>query len=130
MNKMVDMQKAFDAVYKYFHLGNAMECERLYKALEEAYELTAQSERWIPCSERSPEEADGIVLVCMPDEPPYNRREPFINAKHNQQVEVAMYSQHSDTWFFGMGAVSSTKPIVWMPLPEPYKRSKDTDEIN
>lgn len=44
MNKMVDMQKAFDAVYKYFHLGNAMECERLYKALEEAYELTAQPE--------------------------------------------------------------------------------------
>jgi len=126
MNKMVDMQKAFGAVCKYFHLGNAMECNRLYTALEEAYKSTAQPEqKWIPVTDRLPEEADGTVLVCMPDEPPYNEREPFIDSKHNRQVEVATYSQYSDTWYFAIGAVSSTRPIAWMPLPKPYERSEE-----
>ena len=81
--------------------------------------------RWIPVSERLPEEADGTVLVCMPNESPYNEREQFINAKHNQQVETAHYSQYSDTWYFAMGAVSETRPVAWMPLPEPYEKEQE-----
>ena len=86
---------------------------------------TIEPQRWIPVTERLPEEADGTVLVCMPDKFPYNEREPFINAKHNQQVETATYSQYSDTWYFAMGAVSSTRPIAWMPLPEPWKGEEE-----
>lgn len=87
--------------------------------------VTQSASQWIPCSEKLPEEADGTVLVCMPNESPYNEREQFINAKHNQQVETAHYSQHSDTWYFAMGAVSETRPIAWMPLPEPYREEKN-----
>lgn len=53
--------------------------------------------QWIPCSERLPEESDGTVLVCFPDEFPYSNKEPYINAKHNQRVKTATYSQFNKT---------------------------------
>lgn len=77
--------------------------------------------KWITVSEAMPEEADGTVLVCMPNKFPYNEKEPFVNAKHNRQVETATYSQYSDTWHFKNGGVTSVRPIAWMPLPMPWK---------
>lgn len=76
---------------------------------------------WIPVTERLPEESDGTVLVCMPNVWPYNYKEPFINAKHNCQVEIATHSEHSGNWYFSGGAVRDVEPIAWMPLPEPYQ---------
>ena len=81
--------------------------------------------KWIPVSEAMPEESDGTVLVCMPNKFPYSEKEPFVNAKHNRQVETATYSQYSDTWHYTNGGVKSTRPIAWMPLPEPWKGEDD-----
>lgn len=81
---------------------------------------------WIPCSERLPEGSDGTVLVCFPDEFPYSNKEPYINAKHNQRVKTASYSQFNKTWYIGdFGAIGEVRPIAWMPLPEPYKEEQD-----
>ena len=75
---------------------------------------------WIKCSERLPEESDGTVLVCFPDEFPYSNKEPFVNAKHNQRVRISSYSQFNNTWYIGdFGAIGEVRPIAWMPLPEP-----------
>lgn len=75
---------------------------------------------WILCEERLPTEADGTVLICMPDIEPYNRKEPYPDAKHNQRVRTGKYSQYSKTWYKGdMCGVGGADPIAWMPLPEP-----------
>lgn len=75
---------------------------------------------WIKCSERLPEESDGTVLVCFPDEFPYSNKEPYVNAKHNQRVRIASYSQFNNTWYIGdFNAIGKVRPIAWMLLPEP-----------
>lgn len=73
---------------------------------------------WISVNDRLPTESDGTVLVCMPDVSPYNLKEQYVNAKHNQRVIIARYSEHSNRWFFD-GSVSKDSPTHWMPLPEP-----------
>lgn len=68
---------------------------------------------WIKCSERLPEESDGTVLVCFPDEFPYSNKEPYVNAKHNQRVRIASYSQFSNTWYIGdFCAIGEVRPIA------------------
>lgn len=74
---------------------------------------------WIFTNERLPKESDGQVLVCMPNEFPYNHTQPYPNCKQTQRVRTAHYSEFSDTWYYEMGATSKDKPIAWMPLPEP-----------
>ena len=79
-----------------------------------------EESKWIKCSERLPEESDGTVLVCFPDEFPYSNKEPYVNAKHNQRVRTASYSQFNNTWYIGdFSAIGEVRPIAWMPLPEP-----------
>lgn len=83
------------------------------------------TQRWIPVTERLPEESDGTVLVCFPDIKPYNLKEPFVNAKHDRRVCTGTYSQHSKCWYIGeMNAVGGDDPVFWMPLPEPPKEEK------
>ena len=80
--------------------------------------------RWIPCSERMPEEHEWIgtkkfgttisdeVYVTFENE----KGERFCQHMKFQNGELSRYDQfHMDTWFKG------SKPIAWMPLPEAYK---------
>lgn len=81
---------------------------------------------WIKCSERLPEESDGTVLVCFPDELPYSNKEPYVNAKHNQRVRTASYSQFNNTWYIGdFCAIGEVRPIAWMLLPEPPEEEEN-----
>lgn len=64
-------------------------------------------ERWIPCSERLPEK-NGRYLVT-------NSAWGAMEVDWNACVDGA--------WVF-----SNTKPIAWMPLPEPYKMGGDENE--
>lgn len=80
---------------------------------------------WISVKDRLPEESDGTVLICYPNQAPYNLMEPYINAKHNRRVVTGCYSQHSRTWYHGdMRGVGGDDPIAWMPLPEPPKEEE------
>ena len=77
---------------------------------------------WISVNDRLPTERDGTVLVCYPNQSPYNLLEPHMNAKHDRRVSTGCYSQHSCTWYHGdMCGVGGADPIAWMPLPEPAK---------
>lgn len=81
--------------------------------------------RWILTSELLPEEGDGTVLVCFPDVPPYNLKEPFVNAKHDKRVQTGHYSQFSKTWYIGdFCGVGGTEPIAWMPMLEPLQEAQ------
>lgn len=77
---------------------------------------------WISVKDRLPTESDGTVLVCFPDVFPYNSKEHCVNAKHDQRVKTAKYSQFSNEWYIGdMAGISKVRPTHWMPLPEPPK---------
>ena len=101
---------------------NNEEMQELKKQIfsKKQFDLEPVKNSWIKCSERLPEESDGTVLVCFPDEFPYSNKEPYVNAKHNQRVRIASYSQFNNTWYIGdFNAIGKVRPITWMPLPEP-----------
>ena len=94
------------------------------KWLVEIAEKAVSPYRWIPCSERMPEEHAWIgtkkfgttisdeVYVTFENE----KGERFCQHMKFQNGELSRYDQfHMDTWFKG------SKPIAWMPLPEAYK---------
>ena len=97
------------------------------KWLVEIAEKAVSPYRWIPCSERMPEEHEWLgtkkfgttisdeVYVTFENE----KGERFCQHMKFQNGELSRYDQfHMDTWFKG------SKPIAWMPLPEPYKPNK------
>ena len=68
---------------------------------------------WILVNERLPKEDDGMVFVLMPDVFPYNSKQPFANCEQDRRIEMAHYSEHSGTWYFGdCGAVGGKDPIA------------------
>ena len=84
--------------------------------LEKAYELgKADKPKWIPVSERLPEEGD-VVLIC------------------SKIGAIDFGKRKSDKWVWLAEALwdywqETEDLIAWMPLPEAYKES-DTDGSN
>ena len=94
------------------------------KWLVEIAEKAVSPYRWIPCSERMPEEHEWLgtkkfgttisdeVYVTFENE----KGERFCQHMKFQNGELSRYDQfHMDTWFKG------SKPIAWMPLPKAYE---------
>ena len=103
-----------NAEYERTH-GNLQGCldfRQLAEWLTELKKLREQT-RWIPVSERLPEEKDGSVFVKMPD----------------RKVRIARYSEFNDTWYVGdMMGVGGPEPIAWMPLSESYEPQESEDK--
>lgn len=78
------------------------------QAFKTAIELLRAGSRWIPCSERLPEEDDGKYLVTS-----------YCESIKRSRVHVSScYVNHCGIWsdvFLGY------RVIAWMPLPEPYE---------
>ena len=94
-------------------------------------EISYPEPKWIPCSERMPEEHEWIgtkqfgttisdeVYVTFENE----KGERFCKHMKFQNRELSLYDKaFMDTWFKG------GKPIAWMPLPEPYKEGEKNDK--
>ncbi len=66
--------------------------------------------KWIPVSERLPNESNGRVLITM----------------REGKVTTGKHSEYSGNWYIGdMAQLANRPPIAWMPLPEAYKEAEE-----
>ena len=77
--------------------------------------------QWISVDERLPDKNEGLVLVCMPDEFPYNTKQPYPDVEQNERIGIAHYENCVKRWWMDGYKLGDTIPIAWMPLPEPPK---------
>lgn len=83
-------------------------CDGLMKAIGILLDMEAEQPRWIPCSERLPED-EGYVLVTTP----------------NGNVTNAKYWQRERLWVKDLVIM---RVEAWMPLPEPWKGDSDATD--
>ena len=83
------------------------------QALSEIREMledapTIEERKWIPCSERLPDEARTYYLVTLKD---------------NQEVDIAYLTEYG-TW----ETFRNDDVTAWMPLPEPFREEGEQDD--
>lgn len=70
-----------------------------------------QQRRWIPVSERLPENQPGWIVGTT-----------YIITKKNKRVELVKYKESK--WIGNFGRIVSDEEVLaWQPLPEPYKEA-------
>ena len=79
---------------------------------------SAQPERWIPCSERLPEEAD------------YNGYSECIDGAvwyytDKGEMRLGYYYESTKAWSTTYDECPYGEVIAWMPLPEPYAERRE-----
>ena len=67
-----------------------------------------QERRWIPCSERLPEEHKEVLTCSLED-----------------FIEIQSIEDNCDYWENQHGDWSVDEVVAWMPLPEPYREGKE-----
>ena len=100
--------------------------EDIRNLLDELEDLpSAQPEqRWIPCSERLPEEKDSGILKKLGIEKKSKDVLATVEVKGERMTATAW--THDGTWDWKMKhAFPDYKIIAWMPMPEPYKGGED-----
>ena len=107
--------------------------DRFDKANQIILDALSAEAKWIPCSERLPEEHEWVGTkkfgttisdeVYVTFESPKGER--FCKHLSFQNGELSRHDQLViDTVFKG------SKPIAWMPLPKPYREDGDSDEAD
>lgn len=91
--------------------------DRQAKALRIAIDKIEQEPRWIPVTERLPEEIFGCLVTVWDANP--KTGEEFEN------ILPEFVGYDGETWNGADGKPIAFEVIAWMPLPEPYKEDKE-----
>ena len=83
-------------------------------------------QRWIPCSERLPEEKDAGLLKKLGTEKRSGYAIVTVEVKGERMTSTAC--THDGKWNWKMKyAFPDYKVVAWMPLPEPYGGDQDDE---
>lgn len=87
------------------------------EALYAAHKALEQEPRWIPVTERLPEEIFGCLVTVWDANP--KTGEEFEN------ILPEFVGYDGETWNGADGKPIAFEVVAWMPLPEPYKEDKE-----
>ena len=123
MDELIKRQDALDALCDACTLAS-VKSECIFKNLESCMDhnaildVPAVEERWIPCSERLPEENDyKSCIECLDGAVWY--------FTENGTMGLGYYYKSTKEWSTTDDLKTDGKVIAWMPLPEPYKGEQE-----
>lgn len=102
-------KQAIDRLVKHLEWGRS---EETVAAIEMGIHALEET-KWIPCSERMPEEAYGCLVTVMDCE--------AYSMEDFENIYPKFVGWDGETWNDGDGEEIAFEVIAWMPLPEPYK---------
>ena len=115
MDDIISRQAAIDAAT----YGNPQ------TAWERIEALPSAQPRWIPVTERLPEEGVMVLVTCYGRDMIIMRDgeslEDAIERVRKEVVNVTVGLVGSDGWYGADYSPMIITPVAWMPLPEPYK---------
>lgn len=91
-------------------------CHRWNKVIRETVEELKQAQpeqRWIPCSERLPEEPFGCLVTVWDTNP--------VTMDEFENILPYFVGWDGEQWNDGDGEQCPFEVIAWMPLPDPYR---------
>ena len=128
MSDLISRQAAIDALSKAGLINYAAtgDGNGMIQAVNVIKELpSAQPEqRWIPCSERLPEEKDAGILKKLGTEKKSEYVLATVEVKGERMTVTAC--THDGKWDWNMKyAFPDFNIVAWMPLPEPWKGGRE-----
>ena len=106
-------KQAIDRLVKHLEWGWTEETVEAIKMGIHALEET----KWIPCSERMPEEAYGCLVTVMDCE--------AYSMEDFENIYPEFVGWDGENWNDGDGEEISFEVIAWMPLPKTYKEKTE-----
>ena len=120
MSDLISRQAAIDAIYHHLPSVSRTRARTMLHEVPSAQ----QEQRWIPCSERLPEEKDAGILKKLGT----SKRSEYVLATVEVKGErmTVTVCTYDGEWDWNMKyAFPDYKIIAWMPLPEPYRERRE-----